>query len=220
MRWRAGQEVSPEEGGYTSLVLPFPLPRGTTRHAAAYHPCQPSPPGNVAAFSATPSGVPAAPQNTAAGGGRGQRGRCPPRAREKRQVPLPQGPSGLEVGQGAGEGSGRCSSASGGSFKHSPTDGTGAVWAVPACPSPPACPRSTAKARSTGPPRASGFPPFPSSRRRGGPLPLLTSPPSSSTCPPAPARGGPRRRRPGRGRGTGTWLPIHLLPAAWHFGGK
>lgn len=48
-------------GGYTSLVLPLPLPCGTTRHAAAYHPCQPSPPGNVAAFSATPSGVPAAP---------------------------------------------------------------------------------------------------------------------------------------------------------------
>lgn len=78
-------------GGLHLPGPPLPLPRGTTRHAAASHPCQPSPPGNVA-FSATPSGVPAAPQNTAAGGGGGSGAGAHPRARKKRQVPLPPKP--------------------------------------------------------------------------------------------------------------------------------
>ena len=100
--WRSGQEASTEDGGYTSLVLPRPLPGGTTRHAAAYHPCQPSPPGNVAAFSATPSGVPAAPQNTAAGGGRGQ----VPTPEPGRSGRFPS-PTSCQTGGGQGAGRGR-----------------------------------------------------------------------------------------------------------------
>lgn len=92
-------------GGYTSLVLPFPLPRGTTRHAAAYHPCQPSPPGNVAAFSATPSGVPAAPQNTAAGGGEGAAGQVPtPEPGGRGRSPSPKVLEDLRWDRGLGKG--------------------------------------------------------------------------------------------------------------------
>lgn len=106
----SGQEVHPEEGT-TPPQPPLPLPSGTTRHAAAYHPCQPSPPGNVAAFSATPSGVPAAPRHTAAGGGGGSGAGAHPGARRKRQVPLPQRPLRLRWGRGLGKGGGRCSQA-------------------------------------------------------------------------------------------------------------
>lgn len=128
---------------------PLPLPGGTTRHAAAYHPCQPSPPGNVAAFSATPSGVPAAPQNTAAGRGRGQRGRCPPQSQEEAAGPLPQRPFGLEVGRGLGK------RAAGALILQEEAssiriDGRVAVWAAPVGPLPSLLPHSTADARSTG----------------------------------------------------------------------
>lgn len=90
----------------TSLAWP-PLPRGTTRHAAAYHPCQPSPPGNVAAFSATPSGVPAAPRHTAAAG-EGAAGQVPTQSQQGTAgFSFPTSPTtsfALEVGQGAGKG--------------------------------------------------------------------------------------------------------------------
>lgn len=112
---------------------PLPLPGGTTRHAAAYHPCQPSPPGNVAAFSATPSGVPAAPQHTAAGGGGGSRAGAHPGAGRKLQVPRPQHPLHLRWGKGLGRGW-RVLLGLGRKLRASPTAGAGAFWAVPAAP--------------------------------------------------------------------------------------
>lgn len=144
----SGQEVHPEEGT-TPLQPPLPLPSGTTRHAAAYHPCQPSPPGNVAAFSATPSGVPAAPRHTAAGGGGGSGAGAHPGARRKRQVPLPQRPLRLRWGRGLGKwgvaGALRLRASEHRSIR---TAGAGALWAVP--PAPPASSPSTAPARSSG----------------------------------------------------------------------
>jgi hypothetical protein len=145
--WGSGQEVGPEEGA-TPHWPPLPLPGGTTRHAAAYHPCQPSPPGNVAAFSATPSGVPAAaPRHTAAGGGGGSGAGAHPGARRKRQVPLPQRPLDLG-GAGGWDGGGRCSNPSG-AASSSRTASAGAVWAVPGCPS--RLLPTAANARSSGP---------------------------------------------------------------------
>lgn len=80
-RTRAGGQAWRSARGRGRPSLPSPLPRGTTRHRhAAGSLCQPSPPGNVAAFSATPSGVPAA-HGTLRRRGRGQWGRCPPERR-------------------------------------------------------------------------------------------------------------------------------------------
>lgn len=161
------------------------LPGGTTRHAAAHRPCQPSPPGNVAAFSATPSGVPAAPQHTAAGGGRGQ---VPPQSREDAAGPRPPRPVRLGVHRGRGEGGG-LSGASGGPFTP-PADGRVTVWAVPAGPLP-ALPRhSTRSARSTGlrgPPHSCPSPQIRAGRGGGGDE--ETVPSLSCSCPhSSPAR--------------------------------
>lgn len=191
---------------------PLPLPGGTTRHAAAYHPCQPSPPGNVAAFSATPSGVPAAPQNTAAGRGRGQRGRCPPQSQEEAAGPLPQRPFGLEVGRGLGK------RAAGALILQEEAssiriDGRVAVWAAPVGPLPSLLPHSTADARSTGLQRIPTFLPFPSNQRWGraeqtaAPSPC-SCPRTSPACPPQPGR--PRETElEGGGRGMDAWVLIH-----------
>lgn len=148
---RSGQEVHPSEEGATPRRPPLPLPSGTTRHAAAYHPCQPSPPGNVAAFSATPSGVPVAPRHTAAGGGGGSGAGAHPGARRKRQVPLPQRPWRSRWGRGLGKGGGRCSRAPGGAPGARASEGLeeappGQCQSVPPASSP-----STAPARSSGP---------------------------------------------------------------------
>lgn len=186
----------PWEEGATPRRPPLPLPSGTTRHAAAYHPCQPSPPGNVAAFSATPSGVPVAPRHTAAGGGGGSGAGAHPGARRKRQVPLPQRPWRSRWGRGLAKGAagalrprvelehpkgwrrrppGQCQSA------------------------PPASSPGTAPARNSGP---GGSPPCPSPHRRRRP-----GSPHLST-------------QPGRPQETHVWLQpgggrlglTHLLP--------
>ena len=202
--WRSGQEASTEDGGYTSLVLPRPLPGGTTRHAAAYHPCQPSPPGNVAAFSATPSGVPAAPQNTAAGGWEGAGAH--PRARKKRQVPLPHV---LSDWRWTGGWEGAAGSAGLG------TEGRVTARAVPACPLPCLLPHSTLSARSTGPPRIPAFLPFTSNQSRQPLLALLR--PSLFTCW-TTRLGGPGDAAKWLGHGH---LGSHsLAPHRWPFGGK
>lgn len=194
--WRSGQEASTEDGGYTSLVLPRPLPGGTTRHAAAYHPCQPSPPGNVAAFSATPSGVPAAPQNTAAGGGRGQ----VPTPEPGRSGRFPS-PTSCQTGGGQGAGRGRQALRALGLRGESPRG-----QCQPA-PSPASFPtaHSVPGARALrGSPRS-----CPSPQIRADSPSLRCSGPHSSPAGP-PAWEAPEMQR--NGWGMDTWALTHLLP--------
>lgn len=200
---RAGVRTGgPPAEGAAPHQPPLPLPSGTTRHAAAYHPCQPSPPGNVAAFSATPSGVPVAPRHTAAGGGGGSGAGAHPGARRKRQVPLPQRPLRLRWGRGWGKGGGRCSRARGGARACErasiPTAGVGGPWAVPPASSP-----STAPARSSGLAGSPLCPPHPP-----------TPPETSLSSPVHPAREAPGDPRLAA---AGAWTsgPVgltHLLP--------
>lgn len=196
------------------------LPGGTTRHAAAHRPCQPSPPGNVAAFSATPSGVPAAPQHTAAGGGRGQ---VPPQSREDAAGPRPPRPVRLGVHGGGGRAAGSPGLRKGPS-RLRPMAESPCGQCQPA-PSPPSL--ATAHcARTTGPPRTPIFLPFTSNQSRGGAggrrgdralLVLLL--PSLFTCQTTSAW-----QRPGDGvkwlRGMDAWTQTHLLPTVRPFGGK
>lgn len=167
-RTRSGQEVHPSEEGAAPRRPPLPLPSGTTRHAAAYHPCQPSPPGNVAAFSATPSGVPVAPRHTAAGGGGGSGAGAHPGARRKRQVPLPQRPWRSTWGRGLGKGS-RGGAGGRVELQHPSIRASEGVEEAPPgqCQwAPPASSPSTAPARSSGP---GGSPSCPSPHRRKRP---------------------------------------------------
>lgn len=101
--------------------------------------------------------------------GEGAAGQVPtPEPGRSGRSPSPQSPFGLEVGQGAGEGGGRCSYASGGSFKHPELMEQAPSGQCQPAPSPPSSPHSTANASSTGPQRISKFLSFPSNRRLGG----------------------------------------------------
>lgn len=163
----------PLEEGATPRRPPLPLPSGTTRHAAAYHPCQPSPPGNVAAFSATPSGVPVAPRHTAAGGGGGSGAGAHPGARRKRQVPLPQRPWRSRWGRGLGKGvAGALRPGWSSSIRRAGGGAPLGSASRASCLLP-----STAPARSSGP---GGSPPALPHTAGGDRAPL--------TCPPSPAR--------------------------------
>lgn len=64
------------------------------------------------------------------GRGRGQRGRCPPWSQEEAAGPPPPAALALEVGQGAGEGGGRCSPAPGGARASEGLE-EAPPWAVP-----------------------------------------------------------------------------------------
>lgn len=169
--------------------------------------------------------MPAAPQNTAAGGGGGSGAGAHPRARKKRQVPLPRRPFGLEVGQGDGEGGGRCSHASGGSFKHPELIEQAPSGQCQPAPSPSSSPHSTANASSTGPSEDLQIPALPLKsemrvREQAAPSSLCSYPHSSPARPPQ-SGGGPRTvALDGFRHRTDTWVLTHLLPTAWHFGGK
>lgn len=132
-------------------------------------------------------------------GGRGEGAGAHPRARKKRQVPLPHV---LSDWRWTGGWEGAAGSAGLG------TEGRVTARAVPACPLPCLLPHSTLSARSTGPPRIPAFLPFTSNQSRQPLLALLR--PSLFTCrPPPPGR--PRRCSEMAG-GMDTWALTHLLP--------
>lgn len=100
--------------------------------------------------------------------GEGAAGQVPtPEPGRSGRSPSPQRPFGLEVGQGAREGGGRCSPASRGSFKHPELIEQAPSGQCQPAPSPSSSPHSTANASNTGPQRISKFLPFPSSQRWG-----------------------------------------------------
>lgn len=148
-----------------SFPSPSPVaPQGTQPHITRASPHLPatsphSQPRHLA--------CPPLPRTLRRAGGGGSGAGAHPRAREKRQVPLPQGPFGLEVGQGAGEGGSRCSYASGGSFEHPQLMEQAPSGQCQPAPSPSFSPHSSAHARSTGPQRISKFLLFPSNQRWG-----------------------------------------------------
>ena len=146
-------------------------------------------------------------------GGWGEGAGAHPRARKKRQVPLPHV---LSDWRWTGGWEGAAGSAG------LRTKGRVIAWAVPACPLPCRLPHSTLSARSTGPPRIPAFLPFTSNQSQGekSRLPLLVLlRPSLFTCQTTSAW-----EAPGDGvkwpRRMDTWTLTHLLPTVWPFGGK
>lgn len=139
-------------------------------------------------------------------GGRGEGAGAHPRARKKRQVPLPHV---LSDWRWTGGWEGAAGSAGLG------TEGRVTAGAVPACPLPCLLPHSTLSARSTGPPRIPAFLPFTSNQSRQPLLALLR--PSLFTCW-TTRLGGPGDAAKWLGHGH---LGSHsLAPHRWPFGGK
>lgn len=199
-----------EEGGYTSVVLLLPLPRGSTRHAAAYHPCQPSPPGNVAAFSATPSGVPAAPQLTAAGGGGGT-GQVPTPEPGRAAGPPPPASFWTRGGAGAGAGVAGAPTLQPRELLNRRRLGSASL--------PLPLPPRRGDRRQHRPSGGSKAPPRPSIGLGAGTGRPSSPAPPSPACPPRP--GGPQELGlDGRGQGMDTWVSLQLIPTAGPFGGK